>query len=62
MDPLRREAVDRTRRMSPEERARETFALIEAGFALKLAGLRSRNPTASEAELEAMLRDWLAER
>jgi hypothetical protein len=62
MKALTADSHERARRMSPEEKATRTFELIEAGFALKKAGLRARNPGASESEIDAMFADWLAHR
>jgi len=62
MDPLRFEAVERARRATPEERARQTIDLIEAGFELKRAALRPRNPAATDAEIEVLFREWLGRR
>ena len=62
MDSLRREAIERARAASPEERARQTFQLIEAGFALKRSALRARFPDANEEEIERLFREWLGRR
>ena len=60
MDPLREDDILRARATPPEERARQAFACIQSGIALKLASLRARHSGESEAELDARLRRWLA--
>jgi hypothetical protein len=60
MDPLRRDDLDRARRMPLEERARLALSAMRTGIKLKRAALRQRFPDASEAEIDERLRRWLA--
>ena len=41
------------------ENARVTAVLMEAGIALMRQNLRRRNPSVSEAEVDALLASWL---
>jgi hypothetical protein len=59
VDRLRREDIDEARRTPPEEKARQALDLMRAGIELKLASLRTRNPQASEEEIDALLDAWL---
>ena len=49
------------RETSLEEKARQTFALMQAGFELKRAQLRTRHPAASPEQIERLFRAWLEE-
>jgi hypothetical protein len=44
--------------MTPSEKASLTFDLMEAGIELYRAGLKTRSPAASEAEIEARVQAW----
>lgn len=59
MDPLRKEDIDRMRRMPPEERMRAALAAVNTGIRIRVATLRAKRPQATERELEAALREWL---
>jgi hypothetical protein len=59
MDALERDDVEVARRSSPEERARQVFALIRTGFRVKRSALRARHPAESEVAIEARFRRWL---
>jgi hypothetical protein len=59
VDPLRRDDIERARRASPEERAKWTLDLIEAGIRTKRAALKARYPDASDERLEALLLAWI---
>jgi hypothetical protein len=59
---LRTDDLDRARRMSPAEKLVLAFDLMAAGIELRRAGLRARNPQASEAEIDAQLAEWLRRR
>jgi hypothetical protein len=59
MDPLRKDDIERVRRMSARERMDAVFATVNAGVRIRLAKLRAARPQASEHELEATLRNWL---
>jgi hypothetical protein len=59
-DELSRERVLRARRTPPEERILEGPRLFDYACAITLAGLRSDNPNATEAELRQALRQRLA--
>lgn len=52
-----RDAID----ARPEEKARQTFALMRSGFAFKRAQLRVRHPDASEEAIERLFVAWLNE-
>jgi hypothetical protein len=60
MDPLRRDDLERARRTTPAERARQAFELMRTGIRLRRAALRARFPEESEEQIEARLRRWLA--
>jgi hypothetical protein len=49
------------RETSRDEKARQTFALMQAGFELKRAQLRTRHPAAGPEEIERLFRAWLEE-
>src|SRR5262245_28459378 len=59
MDPLRKNDIERFRRMSADERMKAVFETVNAGFRIQLAVLRARYPRASDQEIEAHLRNWL---
>ena len=44
-----------------EEKARQTFALMQAGFDLKRVQLRTRHSDAGPEEIERLFRAWLEE-
>lgn len=62
MDPLRRDDIERARRMTPSEKAVLAFDLMATGIALRRAGLRARMPEATEEEVDAALARWLRRR
>lgn len=45
-----------------EERLRTALTLFDDGVQLMRANLRRRHPDATEAEIERLVDDWLAER
>ena len=59
MDPLRRDDIERARRTPPSEKARQALELMRVGIELRRAGIRSRYPLATEAEIDQALREWL---
>ena len=59
MDPLRKDDIERLRRMSASERMDAVFGTVNAGVRIRLATLRATRPDAPEHELEATLRNWL---
>lgn len=61
MDALREDDVETMRRTPPEEKARQLFELFRFGLKLRRAALRERHPDARAEEVEAMVRQWLAE-
>jgi hypothetical protein len=60
VDPLRADDLELARATPPAEKLRQALEMMRAGFALKRAGLRTRFPEATEAEVDAMLRRWMA--
>ena len=58
-DPLRRDDLERARSTTPEERARQTLDLMQAGYRLKRAALHARHPDEAEEQIEARFRRWL---
>jgi len=60
VDPLRKLDVEEMRRASPSEKAAQTLDAMRTGIRLKRVALRTRHPTASEAEIDAMFDTWLA--
>jgi len=59
MDPLRRDDIERARRLPIEERAKLALEMMRTGIKLKRASLRARYPEASESEIEEKLLLWL---
>jgi len=59
MDPLRKDDIERMKRMPPDERMRAALAAVNAGVRIRLATLRAKRPQATDRELEAALRAWL---
>lgn len=59
VDALRKDDIERTRRMPPEERMRAVLAAVNAGVRIRLAALRAKRPQATERELSHALREWL---
>jgi len=59
MDPLRRDDLERARATPAEERARQTLEVMRSGFRLKRAALRTRFPSASPEEIDALFQRWL---
>jgi hypothetical protein len=59
-DAIYRERVLRARRTPPEDRILEGPRLFDYACAITLAGLRSENPNATDAELRRALRQRLA--
>ncbi len=59
MDPLRKNDIERMKRMPPEERLRAVIATVNAGVRIRLATLRAKRPQATDSECEAALREWL---
>jgi hypothetical protein len=59
VDALRRDDLERARRLSPAERLRLALETADAGIALKRSALRVRHPDESESEIDARLRRWL---
>lgn len=59
MDRLRRDDIERARRLSPEEKASQALEMMRAAVRLKRAGLRARHPRAADDEIERRVREWL---
>lgn len=62
MDALRQDDLERARRTPPATKLQQALEAMATGIRLKRASLRQRHPTASDAELEAMLGAWLERR
>lgn len=62
MDLLRRDDLERARRTAPSEKLVQAVELMSLGIELRRAGIRARNPAATEAEVEEELRRWLEQR
>jgi len=60
VDPIRKDDLETMRRTSPEEKARQAIELFDLGVRLKRAALKTRNPQATEHEIEQGVRAWLA--
>lgn len=60
VDPLRKLDVDEMGRATPSEKAGQTLDAMATGIKLKRVALRTRHPTASEAEVDALMDAWLA--
>jgi hypothetical protein len=61
MDALRRDDIERARRLTGAERWRAVFDAVEDGIALRRAALRARHPSATDAALDEMVSAWLLE-
>ena len=48
--------------MTPVEKLRMAFAMHDAGVAMHRLTLRRKHPTLTDAEIEALLVEWLCER
>ena len=59
MDRLRRDDIERARRASPAEKARQALEMMRAGIRLKRAGLRARHPDESDEQIEERVSQWL---
>ena len=59
MDRLRRDDIERARRATPAEKARQALEMMRAGIRLKRAGLRARYPDESDQQIEQRVRQWL---
>lgn len=59
MDPLRKDDIERFRRMSAHERMEAVFATVNVGIRIQLATLHARRPQAPDHEIEAILLNWL---
>jgi hypothetical protein len=62
VDPLRRDDLERARRLAPAEKLVLAVELMSVGIELRRAGVRARRPTATEAEIEEELRRWMDKR
>ena len=60
MDRLRQDDLDRARCTTPEVRAAQALEAMRTGIRLRRAALREQHPSASEVEIEALLKRWLA--
>ena len=59
MDRLRRDDIERARRATPAEKARQALEMMRAAIRLKRAGLRARYPEESGRRIEERVRQWL---
>ncbi len=59
MDDSFWEEIERSRRMTPEQRFRGTLEMIDLVHELRMAGIRRDFPHAGNAELLALLRNRL---
>jgi hypothetical protein len=62
VDALRRDDIERARKQSLQEKARRALEMMRVGTQLKRAGLRSRYPRETDAQIEERLRRWLLHR
>ncbi len=60
MDILRRDDIERARRTPPDEKLLQALEMMQVGIELYRAGLRARQPTATEAEIDEAVRRWLS--
>ena len=60
VDPLRRDDIDRAVRTPPEEKARQALEMMAFGIELQRRKLRQAHPGATDIEIDALLRAWLA--
>jgi hypothetical protein len=59
VDPLRKDDIERMKRMPPDERMRAVLAAVNAGVRIRVAALRAKRPQATDREIEVALREWL---
>jgi hypothetical protein len=59
VDPRQKEDVERMNRLSPEERLRAVFDVVNAGVRIRQSALRAQHPDATDQEIQSMLREWL---
>ncbi len=59
MDPLRSDDIERMKHMQPADRMRAVLATVNAGVRLRRAALRAKRTQATEAQIEAALKEWL---
>ncbi|MGZ3424339.1 MAG: hypothetical protein ACXVEF_26880 [Polyangiales bacterium] len=52
--------MDREQNRSAEVQLLQAFAMMESGIRLKRESLRQKHPGATEADIEELLRRWLA--
>jgi hypothetical protein len=60
VDALRRDDIERARRTPPAVRARQALVAMRTGIALRRRALQAAHCGASEEEIDALLRRWLA--
>lgn len=61
MDALRRADIDAARNTPLDVKLAQAIELMELGIALKRKQLQARSPTATAAEIDALLARWLEE-
>lgn len=59
VDRLREDDLERARRTPPATKLRQALQAMATGIRLKRVALRKRHPSATDEELDAMLRAWL---
>lgn len=59
MDALRKDDINRVKRLRPEERLEAALAAVNTGVRIRWAALRAKRPDASEHDLDSAMRDWL---
>jgi hypothetical protein len=60
VDPLLKDDIHRSQTTDPAEKLAQALEMMATGIRLKRAGLRAAQPGASEREIDAQLRSWLA--
>lgn len=53
-------SMEREQHRSAEVQLLQAFAMMESGIRLKRESLRQKHPNATEAEIDQLLRRWLA--
>jgi hypothetical protein len=60
MEELRQDDLERARRMSPEERAKQAFALMRFGIKLQRSKLQRDFPDEPDEQIRQRLLRWMA--
>ncbi len=60
LEALRRDDIERARRTSPEEKAKQALGLMRFGIRVQRSKLRQAFPDESEEQIDQRLLRWMA--